>query len=327
MKQLAQLAHTNNTNGIIDEMIRGTDTNNQICGYDFTMPQIQMIDGVDGPSTIEKDKIITFLKLVAKKWCFQLERGVKDGYLHYQGRFSLKMKARKLTIAKQLHGQVGFAHLSETSNENFGNMFYVMKEDTRIEGPWCELDIKIPRHLQGTPEWYPYQNTLLKNAKEYEERIVNCLIDPVGASGKTTVMNWMAVRGMARKIPIQKDARDITRMVMDCPKTGCYFIDLPRMGNNERQMPSMYCAIEEIKNGYCYDDRHSFKEEWFDVPVIWVMCNQMPDKRWLSADRWKLWTINAKKELVPINNEEELAFITIERMPKPNIPVVLNVLK
>jgi len=56
-----------------------------ICVWDFTIS----VDKVDNLEVL-KDK----LKIHCKKWIFQQEKGI-SGYEHYQGRVSLKVKARK----------------------------------------------------------------------------------------------------------------------------------------------------------------------------------------------------------------------------------------
>lgn len=57
-----------------------------ICVWDFTIPK-SAVSNIDEL----KDK----LNIHCKKWIFQEEKGTSTGYEHYQGRISLKMKARK----------------------------------------------------------------------------------------------------------------------------------------------------------------------------------------------------------------------------------------
>ncbi len=100
--------------------------NNECCTWDFTLPE------TDNPPAAVR----AWLKEKCKKWCFQLEEG-DGGYIHYQGRISLKVKSR--------HGpQRTGAHWSPTTNENRDNNFYVTKPETRINGPWKDTDPYIP---------------------------------------------------------------------------------------------------------------------------------------------------------------------------------------
>lgn len=54
---------------------------NAVCGYDFTISCEKCND---------YSQIIKWLKQVAKKWTFQKEKS-DSGFLHFQGRLSLKM--------------------------------------------------------------------------------------------------------------------------------------------------------------------------------------------------------------------------------------------
>jgi hypothetical protein len=69
---------------------------------------------------------------------------------------------------------------------------------------------------------------------------------------------------------------------------------------DKRKLGGMYSAIEQIKKGKVYDMRYSYKEWWFNSPQIWVFGNHMPDLSMLSADRWKIWSIDASMDLVPV---------------------------
>ena len=103
-----------------------------MCVWDFTIPA----------EKTNLDSLKDILKEHCKKFVFQLEEG-ESGYKHYQGRVSLKVKARKgpkLNLTE---------HWSITSGENKDNDFYVMKSDTRIGGPWSDKDLYIPRQSRN----------------------------------------------------------------------------------------------------------------------------------------------------------------------------------
>jgi hypothetical protein len=223
-----------------------------------------------------------------KKWCYQLEVGEQTGKKHFQGRFSLKVKLRFGACCKKFPGW----HLSITSNENRDNDFYVTKEDTRVAGPWKDTDevIFIPDDLKVIKELRPWQEDIIRIAETQDFRTVNVVYDPVGNSGKTTVMRWCMVHKIGRKLPFVNDFKDLMRMAMDMPVAKCYMFDLPRAINKEKLF-QLYAGIEELKSGYCFDDRYHFKERIFNPPVVIVFTNKLPDENLLSRDRWKIWTI------------------------------------
>nr|AOV86263.1 putative rep protein [uncultured virus] len=287
------------------------NTNNAICCYDFT----------SWCSDQDFDELKTFLKDYCKKWCFQKERAPTTGREHWQGRFSLKLKLRLLTLGTTLVNNNINMHCTPTSNENRDNMFYVTKSETRIDGPWSDLDINIPRNLTGARNWWPWQQYVMDSAAIYDDRVVDVIIDRHGNIGKTYLTAWMGVRKLARRITVQRDPRDVARSVMCGDKLPLYFIDLPRATSHQNQH-TMYAAIEEIKNGYAYDDRYKFKEEYFDPPRVWVFTNTPPDKKLLSIDRWRLWQVDPfTKELQPFQERPTVE----DNFVVPPAPLPVNI--
>lgn len=257
---------------------------NACCTYDFT---------ASGDEWSE-DSIKKVLKANCKCWCFQFERG-ETGYQHYQGRFSLKIKKR-LTECVKLLGTNW--HLSVTSEENRNNTFYVTKEDTRIAGPWSDADIEryIPRQIREIGALYEWQQSVVDDAKKWDTRHINIILDTVGNNGKSILKTYIGCHRIGRSIPFTNDYRDMMRMVMDTPKESLYIIDIPRALRKD-QLYQFFSGIESLKDGYAYDDRYSFKEAYFDCPNIWVFMNTRPDTECLSKDRWVFWEIKDRKLL------------------------------
>lgn len=264
---------------------------NAISNYDFTISE----------SLISIEDLKTFLKDYCKKWCFQLEQGEETGYKHYQGRISLKVKERKTGVIKKF---VKGAHISITSTENIDNDFYVTKSDSRIMGPWSDRDKYIPRSIRKITKLYPWQETMKKMSQDLDNlRYVDIVVDETGNIGKSTITKFLCVYGYASLIPCINEAKDIMRIVMDKPKCNCYIMDMPRCMKKEKLI-GIFSAVETVKNGYCYDDRYNFKEEWFDEPNFFIFTNQYPNKNYLSTDRWRLWNV-IDNELVKVNFPED----------------------
>lgn len=267
--------------------ITGTNRTSPLAMYDLTVPCERY--------TLEQT--MSWCRLFCKRWVFQEEEGSETGYKHFQCRISLITKKRFGNMITWMSANMPGVNVSPTSNPTFysGNEFYCMKEDTRINGPWSDRNTinidNIPKRLRNNPTWKPWQLTV-KNMIEQEpdDRTINILYDPNGSQGKTFLTMWLMARNLCERIPPQKDARDIMRMVMDCDTKNCYFIDLPRATSHKDQH-AIYSAIEEIKNGYAYDDRYTFKRKMFEPPHVWVFSNQIPDPNLLSRDRWCYWQI------------------------------------
>lgn len=262
---------------------------NPIATYDFTI----------AAHLAEKDEIVAVLEDLCKKWCFQKEEGEETGYLHWQGRMSLKVKTRLTTLSKKF---VKGAHLSPTYHQNMGNDFYVTKEETRVDGPWKDDDAEaeeMPYQLEGMKTLYPWQQSIKDLAVTRDPRTVHMIYDNEGNKGKSSFVLAMMWMKLGRKLPFVNDYKDMMRMVMDMPTSNCYFIDIPRAIQKDKLF-QLFAAIEEIKGGYAYDDRYKFREKIFHAPQVFVFTNRFPDTSLLSADRWKFWEIK-DLELVPLN--------------------------
>lgn len=278
-------------------------TNAALAMYDFTI-------SADKVSLVDLKKS---LKGWAKKWTFQLERG-DTGYEHYQGRLSLIKRRRPKEIILSLKDTpLGSAHLSPTHDTTTFN--YVLKEDTKIDGPWMDTDEEryVPRQLREMGSLYPWQQTVVDLSKVWDTRVIHVIIDETGNHGKSTLCTYMGVYMLGRQLPFVNDYKDIMRMVMDMPVSPAYLIDMPRAISKDRLF-QMYAGIETIKSGYAYDDRYSFKDKYFDCPQIFVFTNKEPDRSLLSNDRWKMWTI-LNNELVEYTGCSGADAVILENSP------------
>jgi len=255
---------------------------NAVCVWDFTIP----ID------KITADELKNKLKEHAKSWCFQGEQGATTGYKHWQGRISLKVKSRKGPDI------IDGIHWSITSDENKDNMFYCLKDETRIEGPYKDTDREryIPRQYRDI-KLYDWQQQIKDSATVFEPRKINLIYDEKGNSGKSTIASICELLYDGIDMPPLNDFKELIALMCDiCMDENqrnprIVFFDLPRALDKERLF-GMYSAIEQIKKGKLYDCRYKYKKWWIDAPQCWVFSNILPDRKMLSADRWNLWTIN-----------------------------------
>lgn len=266
-------------------------TSNPIFCFDFTAP------ASDNSFLAIKDALNKY----CKSWCFQEEQGAETGYLHFQGRFSLKTKSRKGNIPGIVK-----AHYSPTQSLNITNFDYVMKDDTRTKGPWTDKDepAYIPLQYRGKLDTlFPYQREIIKICEKFDDRKINLLYCPTGNIGKSTLAHLMRLHLRALVLPPLNDA---DRLIYTCCNMAMarnirqsvpIFIDLPRAMNKERLF-GLYTAIEVIKQGYLIDTRNHAKEWDMDCPIVWVFTNSEPEISMLSKDRWQLWEVDENKQLV-----------------------------
>lgn len=247
---------------------------------------------------LTKEDIMEWLDTNGKKWCFQLEKGEKTGYVHFQGRISFKEKFRLTAVIKKQPFADHHIAWSITSDENKDNMFYVMKETTRIDGPWSnetyEKPAYIPRQIREIPSLYPWQQDIIEKSKIWDTRHINVIVDVHGNIGKSTLVGYMRAHKLGRKLPPLNDYKDIMRIICDMPTSTTYLFDMPRAMKKDK-LGQLYTAIEEVKSGYAFDDRYKFVEKFFDCPNIWIFSNTLPDFDLLSRDRWIVWEVKDYK--------------------------------
>lgn len=245
-----------------------------VCVWDFTASCAE----------VTKDEMDVFVKKWCKKWCFQKEKGA-SGFEHWQGRVSLKVKERLGTLRKKL-----VAHWSKTSNAARNDDFYACKEDTRVDGPWKDSDPYVPCQIAKVTELKPWQEEIKRICERPDERSIHLVFDPKGCVGKSTIGFWLHDHGIARRVPPINDLKEMMGLICCAPTCRAYIFDMPRALKKEK-MYQFWSAIEEIKNGYAYDTRYSFKEKRFDSPAVVVFTNTMPDLNLMSEDRWVIHTI------------------------------------
>nr|QXP07770.1 MAG: replication associated protein [Arizlama virus] len=252
--------------------------------------------------SITKEDLIEFLRDIAKKWVFQGEKGAENGYEHWQGRLSLKVKKRASTLTNVFLAKFkeGF-YIAPTSSENSENDFYVTKEETRIEGPYKNED-KEPNYIQkdyrGNITWKPWQKSIISSLETTpDRRTVNIVLNTSGNVGKSFLVTYLASHEKACLIPPFKEFKEIAEAVIGQTISTGYLIDVPK-GLDKNKLKEMYAGIETIKNGYVFDRRYTFKSLFFEPPHIWVFTNSLAGVRdTLSPDRIKIWIVNEENEL------------------------------
>ena len=259
-------------------------SNNQVAGYDFRW-------NAEGRTHTE---IIAILSGIAKKFCFQLEEG-DSGYRHYQGRMSLIKKRRKNEALKLFVAPPNY--FEPTTNPEFfkGDNFYMMKKDTRIEGPWKDTDeVKYETtQLKLFKKWKlrPYQQAIYDECKNFDMRKINLIWDTTGNSGKSIFSEYLEYEGLAEEIPPFRLMDDIFAWVASRPIKQVYLVDMPR-GMKKDRLGDFYSGIEVVKNGVAYDKRYNAKKVRFNRPRVFVFTNCLPNMELMSPDRWVIWKIN-----------------------------------
>lgn len=282
-------------------------------GYDFTL-SVAMQD--------DMEEIIAFLNGYCKKWVFQKEIG-ESGYLHWQGRVHLISSKTESALINMTgpknHPAMKGIHWSITSRDTHlnNNFNYVMKMDSRVDGPWKDEDYTEPavmtRQLTNflkcdLREW---QTQIMQITATEDDRNITCVIDRIGNSGKSIFCEFLEYKRMALELPPMRSMEDIMAVVMGMPTSTCYIIDMPRAMKKEK-LSEFYAGIECLKNGYCYDKRYKFRKRRFNRPQIIVFTNVEPKWDYMSLDRWKCFEMANDYSLDERDIETELSALDEE---------------
>lgn len=260
----------------------------------------------DSELLVDHEVLKRLFKVHCKKWTFQLEKGEQTGYMHYQCRVSLKNKLRPDRARTIWSGYLPGCHITPTAGCNSNNVFYVSKEETRVQGPWsdnCEPAF-VPWQYAEVLKWLPWQQSILDDCSTRpDKRKINVIVDLLGDVGKTTFSCWHACRGLAGYIPPLETYKEICQIVCDLPSRRVYFFDFPR-GIDQRNTRGLFSGIEAMKAGHAFDPRIKYKEKWLDTPHIWVFMNECPAVWSLTLNRWVFWIIDHKtKNLINVTAE------------------------
>jgi len=271
----------------------------QIALFDCTVKQDEFTD---------YREVAEALRTIAKKWVFQLEQGEETGYRHWQLRLSLIKKTRFAAFAKEVMPILP-GRWSPTSNtvHAAGNQFnYVLKEQTRIQGPWkdTDADLRPPPVLTeqlkqfAKVDKYPWQNALVDIVNAYSERHLHYIYDPHYNSGKSIMCEYLEYNMLAEEIPPFTLMEDIMQFVMCQHTSKCYLFDMPAAMKKDK-VHQLYSGLEMLKNGFLYDKRYNGKKRRISRPQVVVFANNLPNTDLMAPDRWQILYIQPDKTLVP----------------------------
>ena len=280
--------------------------NSAVTGFDITLWCV-----VNDTEQVLTETVQKFLQRIAKCWCFQKER-TQSGRLHYQIRLRLREKRRETPfirfchdneegIPKQAFGKISITSSTTHSTSDFN---YVMKEDSRVEGPWRDTaplkrKTRQLRELEGK-ELYEWQKKLLHIVDTHDDRHIHVILDVLGNSGKSAMAEYLEYHKDCEELPPLNDTTKLMQIVMCMRKAAWYVSDMPR-GLKKDKLSGYYAGVECIKNGFAFDERYSFRKERFDRPGMVIFTNQLPDCSLLTPDRWQIHRITEDKKLVKVN--------------------------
>lgn len=214
-------------------------------------------------------------------WVFQKEQG-KEGMVHFQGVIRFKNPLDKVPT-----DIFGLCHWERCRNWR-NAVKYCTKVDTRIEGPWSNIDgltwRKTLRRPMRKNEMYAWQTKLLKILEEEPDfRTIRWYWSKKGLMGKTT---------FSRELVIRFGALPMSGCNRDCM---CFFFrtleerDVDVVVFNLSRQDANVCSyktLEILKDGVGFSGKYESCGGAWNPPHVVVFANFEPERALLSEDRW-----------------------------------------
>lgn len=234
------------------------------------------------------------LNLLCKDWIFQLEDTC--GNLHYQGYISTKERIRSKQLGVELNEKFRGIRFCECSCEGRAALKrYVMKDDSRVKGPWGKRPVYLGRDLECMSTPLPWQQEVLDIIeKPPDDRTIYWIVNFAGCAGKSKLCKYLRVKEKACRIP-PGTATQIKTSVVQKGAHRCYFFDDPRVSGTFEKDGDLFSAIEDVKNGYVESAMYGKNLELLmEPPHVICFSNKFPKMCHASRDRWKILKLESK---------------------------------
>lgn len=234
---------------------------------------------------------------LADSWVFQIESTGQDPdgtlkNLHVQGRARFKKRVRKTQILNEeyltgsTYGAFYRASWSPTSS-NCKNFDYVLKEDTRVYGPWADKKLFLGKSLLKPHQLTPWMDELINEIEshgdimddDYFREIIH-IQDVVGGNMKTSFVRYCLHKYKDRIAYINPfgTANQISSSFAKVGARDVYILDLPRSFKTSSGYHANYAdlcnIIEKLKDGIISSSMYGEGQTLLmDPPMIMIFSN------------------------------------------------------
>lgn len=226
---------------------------------------------------------------------------------HFQGYFHLKVKERATTLYNGIRDVLPKMHFSPSSTLGIKALkTYCMKDDTRMDMPWCwkekkwyqpkAWELEDPEEEKITDEDFLTEEEL----PDWQQMAVNefrgkankrtiwwMWSDAQTPMGKTSFGLWCKWHLGANFFNFDT-AEALKFQVQRAPRKRIFIIELTRTikeSHYGKTMDDLYEALEVIKNGCVSSNKYKGADSWFKPPHVMVLANIEPNKKALTGDR------------------------------------------
>lgn len=203
---------------------------------------------------------------------------------------------------------------------------YVIKEKSRVYGPWGSDPEEMKRMLQPKREsvkavpyesLFQWQQACATTACQRPDgRGMYWWYEKTGKVGKSTMVTFMAVNYGAEMLSVGKTA-DMVHAYAES-KAPMVVCDITR-SYDKALLPEVAAALEQIANGMLFNTKYKSRSVMVAPPSITVFANEPPPKGLLSEDRVLVHEIElSDEERNKLNAKARNDMLPpAPRMPKP----------
>lgn len=260
-------------------------------------------------------------------YVFQPERGSETNRDHYQCYASRgkNHKIRHDQLGRELRDLLeitGSIYCQPAStNGKSALKYYCMKTETRM-GDITYSDQKVaPKYngedvmcIEESPKAWQTQ-MLDMIAKPPHPRQINCVVDPIGEMGKTTLEKYLDWKGRSIQVPIGTASQLKTYICNRGPGPNLYCINFNRCMGRENSYRDVLTVCEDLKAGWVLPVMYGGGDCLrITRPHVWIFCNEAPPTHLLSRDMWKFWKLDT-----PFIGEEQILVPFVPVVPEKTI--------
>jgi len=266
MSQAEPVGNTNPT-----DSKKPPQSNNQLYRWQFTL-KFEKDEPVEPNITDGAKELFELLTPFCKEFYFQLEKGGKTDYYHFQGCMSLRVKHRMSEVKNIIRADV---HVEPCRNW-YALKKYNTKGETHVAGPWSHKT----RWINLPSELFPWQKDVIDIVSKpcTDDRIIHWWWDEKGCRGKTILCKILVARYGADLI--DGGFKDIAYSLSDEPKIVVMNITRSVEGRVN------YKALEAVKDGLLFSPKYESRVKIFNSPHVMVFANFAPEREAMSQDRW-----------------------------------------
>lgn len=231
-------------------------------------------------------QITEYFEKMNMLYVFQMERGESNGVEHLQG-------VCRFENPRDNWPQIDMAIHWERCKSWPKSKKYCCKLDTRIDGPWTNVDGLTYRASLRDPlegyELYDFQKKIIDMMNVIpNDRIVHWYWEPDGKCGKTSLARHLRIKYGRRVLYVNGVNRDIFCRFAKLNEDGID-VDMVIFGLTRQDANRMsYRSLEMMKDGIAFSGKYESTDIVFNPPHVVVFANFAPDRELISEDRWNV---------------------------------------